>query len=55
MFNEEINKLEEMMVDYCEYNPMIFAQKAAFEEHNTQKTTFKYGNFSLDQYLKAYS
>ena len=55
MFNEEIGKLEEMMIDYCEYNPMIFAQKAAFEEKNQQKKTFTYGNFSLKDYLKAFS
>ena len=55
MFNEEINKLEEMMVDYCEYNPMIFAQKSAFENNNQQKKTFTYGNFSLKDYIKAFS
>ena len=56
MFKKEINDLEEMMIDYCEYNPMIFAQKAAFgEENNTQKTTFTYGNFSIKDYLKSYS
>ena len=55
MFNDEIGKLEEMMVNYCEYNPMIFAQKAAFEEKKQQKKTFTYGNFSLKDYLKAFS
>ena len=31
MFNE-MNKIEEMMVDFCEYNPMIFAQKSALKK-----------------------
>ena len=56
MFDKEINNLEEMMVDYCEYNPMVFAQKAAFEDKNeVQKTTFTYGNFSIKDYLKTYA
>ena len=55
MFEKEINHLEEMMVDYCEYNPMIFAQKAAFQEENSSKKTFTYGNFSIKEYLQAYN
>ena len=54
MFNEEINKLEDMMVDYCEYNPMIFAQKSAFGQEKQERKTFTYGNFSIKDYLKAF-
>lgn len=50
MFNE-MNKIEEMMVDFCEYNPMIFAQKSALkkETEDTKKTTF-----SLADYLRGF-
>ena len=43
MFNE-MSKIEEMMVDFCEYNPLIFAQKSASkqEECKEQKYEFSY-------------
>ena len=55
MFDDEIKKIEDMMVDYCEYNPMILAQRAAFGQQNEpKKCTFNYGNFSIKDYLKAF-
>ena len=55
MFDDEIKKIEEMMVDYCEYNPIILAQRVAFGQQNvTQKKTFNYGNFSIKDYLKSF-
>jgi hypothetical protein len=50
MFNE-VNKIEEMMVDFCEYNPMIFAQKTAFSEERDEKRE----TFSLADYLRGFA
>lgn len=55
MFNEKIDKLEEMMVDFCEYNPMIFAQNSAIKKEKQDKKTFNYGNFSLSEYIKNFT
>lgn len=50
MFNE-MNKIEEMMVDFCEYNPMIFAQKSAFEKEEREEKKI---SFSLADYLRGF-
>ena len=50
MFNE-MSKIEEMMVDFCEYNPIIFAQKSVLEPDDVEECRHK---FSLADYLRGF-
>lgn len=67
MFKEIIDKideLEERMVDYAEANSFLFnhnriymiSTNKAYEtpEYNFQPYTFKYGDYSISDYLKQY-
>ena len=59
---KKIENYEEMLIDYCEANPLIqkyqdslrkyeIIQKAP--EYKTQSYTFKYGNYKFSDYLLA--
>ena len=58
----KLDEYEELLLDYCEINPMIVEYQAAKREYEIlQKTpeyknqiyTFKYGNYNLSNYLIA--
>ncbi|MBO5948408.1 hypothetical protein J6Q66_06195 [bacterium] len=51
MFNE-MSKIEEMMVDFCEYNPLIFAQKSASKQEECKEQKYE---FSLADYLRGFA
>ncbi len=59
---KEIEKYEDMLLDYCEVNPMIasyqaIARKYEIEqktpEYKQQSYTFKYGNYNFSNYTLA--
>ena len=59
---KKIEDYEEMLLDYCEANPMIavyqeLAHRYEIEnktpEYKQQSYTFKYGNYKLDSFLFA--
>ena len=60
-----INELEERMCEYSEMNSYLFEHNKIFmiatnqvyetPEYNKQPYTFKYGDYSIKDYLKQYS
>ena len=59
---ENMNDYENMLLDYCEANPMIAAYQALVKqyeieqktpEYKKQSYTFKYGNYSLSNFKFA--
>ena len=67
MFKElinEINQIEEKMYEYSEMNSFLFSHNKIFmiasnyiyktPEYNKQPYTFKYGDYSIKDYLRQY-
>ena len=60
-----INDLEERMCEYSEMNAYIYSHNKMFmiasnnlyktPEYNKQPYTFKYGDYSISDYLKQYT
>ena len=59
---ENLNEYENMLLDYCEVNPMIAAYQAMAKqyeienktpEYKNQTYTFKYGNYNLSNFRFA--
>ena len=59
---KNIDDYENMLLDYCEVNPMIAAYQAMAKqyeienktpEYKNQTYTFKYGNYSLSNFRFA--
>lgn len=68
MFNkiiEGVNELEELMCEYSEMNSFLFTHNKIFmitsnslyntPEYNHQPYTFKYGDYSIKDYIKSYT
>lgn len=61
---EGVNDLEEMMCEYSEMNSFLFSHNKMYmitsnyiyktPEYNKQPYTFKYGDYSLGDYMKQY-
>lgn len=59
-----VNELEEMMFEYSEMNAYLFSHNKIFmiasnclyktPEYNYQPYTFKYGDYSMSDYMKSY-
>ena len=57
---KKIDEYEEMLLDYCEANPMIFAYhdiakqyeiEQKTPEYKQQTYTFKYGNYNFSDFI----
>ena len=61
---EGVNDLEEMMCEYSEMNSFLFSHNKIYmisseyiyktPEYNHQPYTFRYGDFSIGDYIKQY-
>ena len=59
-----VNELEEMMCEYSEMNSFLFSHNKIFmiasnslyktPEYNRQPYTFKYGDYSIEDYINNY-
>lgn len=59
---KNVDEYEQLLLDYCEVNPMIAAYQAAIKkyeieqktpEYKNQTYTFKYGNYNFSNYFFA--
>ena len=62
---QKVDELEERMVDYAEANSYLFSHNRIYmistskeyetPEYNFQPYTFKYGDYSISDYIKQYT